>query len=284
MRMYGEGPRQLIEGWSKNLAAGAGTVPPVRLAFVVAWIAASAQACVIGVNALLGAGTVPFAGRGRLLRDCSRPTAWFAGQIGTRPPGWCCWRSRARRGVRGSLRAGPLQDARSAVGGVAGSPLRPWFGSMIGLVFVDTFGLVRVVVGREHDLAHAPAGLLRPRHVGHQTTALGEGRAPLRGTMHPPVEGRAPGVRRVRRRPFEAHARRIRSGRACRFRTGNTAAPNTSTGRLRALVLYTLWNPPLLTAAMLGYAVAANIPFIAIQRYNRLRILRIQRRRARNAS
>ena len=47
---------------------------------------------------------------------------------------------------------------------------------------------------------------------------------------------------------------------------------------------FAIWNPPLLTAAMLAYAAAANVPFIAIQRYNRLRILRIQRRRARSAS
>jgi 4,4'-diaponeurosporenoate glycosyltransferase len=83
MRMYGEGPRQLIEGWSKNLAAGAGTVPPLRLAFVVAWIAACAQACVIGVNALLGAGTVPFVVAVGCYAIFAAQAVWFAGRIGT---------------------------------------------------------------------------------------------------------------------------------------------------------------------------------------------------------
>jgi 4,4'-diaponeurosporenoate glycosyltransferase len=38
-RMY-DRPRALVEGWSKNIASGAGTVPPVRLVSIVAWIAA----------------------------------------------------------------------------------------------------------------------------------------------------------------------------------------------------------------------------------------------------
>jgi len=38
--------------------------------------------------------------------------------------------------------------------------------------------------------------------------------------------------------------------------------------------LFLLWNPWWLGAAMVAYAVAANIPCIAVQRYNRLRLLR----------
>lgn len=44
--------------------------------------------------------------------------------------------------------------------------------------------------------------------------------------------------------------------------------------------VFALWNPPALFGAMVGYAVAANAPFIAIQRYNRARIMRILARRA----
>lgn len=36
-----------------------------------------------------------------------------------------------------------------------------------------------------------------------------------------------------------------------------------------------LWNPPLGTALMVTYGVVANLPFIAIQRYNRLRAQRV---------
>lgn len=49
--------------------------------------------------------------------------------------------------------------------------------------------------------------------------------------------------------------------------------------------VFLFFNPPFLVVAMVAYAVVANVPFIAIQRYNRLRILRIlDRRAAREAS
>lgn len=40
------------------------------------------------------------------------------------------------------------------------------------------------------------------------------------------------------------------------------------------------WNPPVGAAAMVTYGVAVNAPFIAIQRYNRLRVARILDTRA----
>jgi len=47
---------------------------------------------------------------------------------------------------------------------------------------------------------------------------------------------------------------------------------------IAALPAFAIWNPAPLFAAMAAYAVAANIPCIAIQRYNRVRIGRIERR------
>ncbi len=35
--------------------------------------------------------------------------------------------------------------------------------------------------------------------------------------------------------------------------------------------LFVLWNPPLASALLVGYGVVVNLPFIAIQRYNRFR-------------
>ena len=35
--------------------------------------------------------------------------------------------------------------------------------------------------------------------------------------------------------------------------------------------LFVLWNPPLPPALLIDYGVAVNLPFIAIQRYNRFR-------------
>lgn len=36
--------------------------------------------------------------------------------------------------------------------------------------------------------------------------------------------------------------------------------------------LFVLWNPPLAAALLIAYGVVVNLPFIAIQRYNRFRI------------
>lgn len=44
--------------------------------------------------------------------------------------------------------------------------------------------------------------------------------------------------------------------------------------------LFALWNPLPIAVAMLAYGAAVNSPFIAIQRYNRLRASRISSRRA----
>ena len=48
--------------------------------------------------------------------------------------------------------------------------------------------------------------------------------------------------------------------------------------------LFALWNPPWLLAAMVAYAVIANLPCLVVQRYNRGRLLRLAARRARRAS
>jgi len=41
--------------------------------------------------------------------------------------------------------------------------------------------------------------------------------------------------------------------------------------------VFMLWNPPWAIAVMFAYALASNLPCIAAQRYNRLRLLPIQR-------
>ena len=48
--MYGEGWRGLAEGWTKNLANGAGAAPPVRVALVVLWVAAVLQALILAIT------------------------------------------------------------------------------------------------------------------------------------------------------------------------------------------------------------------------------------------
>jgi glycosyl-4,4'-diaponeurosporenoate acyltransferase len=45
--------------------------------------------------------------------------------------------------------------------------------------------------------------------------------------------------------------------------------------------VFLLWNPPLAAGLLVGYGVAANLPFIVIQRYNRFRIQALVERRSR---
>lgn len=55
-RMYPDGVRQLVEGWSKNFASGAGATSRLRLALVVLWVVALLSAVRMLVDGLLGAG------------------------------------------------------------------------------------------------------------------------------------------------------------------------------------------------------------------------------------
>jgi 4,4'-diaponeurosporenoate glycosyltransferase len=74
-RMYPAGVRQLVEGWTKNIASGAGATDPVGLAAGASFVAACATAAVaavaVGVDAL-GPGTVDHT-------DLATATAMWAG-------------------------------------------------------------------------------------------------------------------------------------------------------------------------------------------------------------
>lgn len=61
IRMYPRGLGQLVEGFTKNLAAGAGVVRPGTAVLVVAWLTLLVQATVAPVRALLGQGSVAVA-------------------------------------------------------------------------------------------------------------------------------------------------------------------------------------------------------------------------------
>ncbi|MDP1819145.1 MAG: hypothetical protein Q8K58_04550 [Acidimicrobiales bacterium] len=49
---------------------------------------------------------------------------------------------------------------------------------------------------------------------------------------------------------------------------------------MAASPLFVLWNPPVASVLLVAYGVAVNAPFIAIQRYNRLRVSRVLAARA----
>ena len=64
-RMYPGGVRELVDGWTKSLAAGAGLVDPLAVAATVAWITACLVVGLAGLDALLHAGTI---GGGEVVR------------------------------------------------------------------------------------------------------------------------------------------------------------------------------------------------------------------------
>jgi glycosyl-4,4'-diaponeurosporenoate acyltransferase len=49
---------------------------------------------------------------------------------------------------------------------------------------------------------------------------------------------------------------------------------------MATVVLFLLWNPPVGVAVNVVYAIAANVPCILAQRYNRPRVLAILERQA----
>jgi 4,4'-diaponeurosporenoate glycosyltransferase len=53
-RMYPAGVGQLVEGWTKNMATGAGATSPARLAAVVVWVGAGVAATVVAFGAATG--------------------------------------------------------------------------------------------------------------------------------------------------------------------------------------------------------------------------------------
>ena len=53
-RMYPGGLRQLLEGWTKNFAVGAGATRRSRLALAVLWVAGSGSAAVAAADAARG--------------------------------------------------------------------------------------------------------------------------------------------------------------------------------------------------------------------------------------
>lgn len=72
-RMYPGGGRQLVEGWTKNIAGGAAGTRPLTLALVVAWLSGAVAAAASLVAAATGARGSPTAAAGLYLA--------YAGQV-----------------------------------------------------------------------------------------------------------------------------------------------------------------------------------------------------------
>jgi hypothetical protein len=89
-RMYPGGPGQLVEGWSKNIASGAGLSAPWALAGTVAWICACVAVTLAAAGGALswafGDGPVPWVAV-TAWAAVAVELGWMLGRIGT----WRVW-------------------------------------------------------------------------------------------------------------------------------------------------------------------------------------------------
>lgn len=81
-RMYPAGPSQLVEGWAKNFAGGAGAARPVTILLISVWLSGSISAAWYPGAAALGRGAVPIAAAGALYAAYAGQLAWMLGRIG----------------------------------------------------------------------------------------------------------------------------------------------------------------------------------------------------------
>lgn len=89
VRMYPAGLRGLVEGWTKNIAAGAGLSPPWALGGSIAWVASCAAVAWMGVRGVAG---WPFGGGAPLVPGAAWVVTalclrWMLARIGT----WRWW-------------------------------------------------------------------------------------------------------------------------------------------------------------------------------------------------
>ncbi len=61
-RMYPDGPGQLVEGWSKNVASGSASIGVVRLVATIAWVCGAVASSVELVQWLVGSGSTATVG------------------------------------------------------------------------------------------------------------------------------------------------------------------------------------------------------------------------------
>ncbi|MDP9071244.1 MAG: glycosyltransferase [Actinomycetota bacterium] len=81
-RMYGGGLRQLVEGWSKNFAAGAGAARPATVLLVAVWVGGCLSAVWPAGAALAGLGALGLAPALALYGVYAAQVRWMLGRLG----------------------------------------------------------------------------------------------------------------------------------------------------------------------------------------------------------
>lgn len=81
-RMYPGGPGQLVEGWSKNFAAGAGAARPLTLALVTVWLSGCISSAWYLAAAFAGAGSPSLPAAAALYAAYALQLAWLLARAG----------------------------------------------------------------------------------------------------------------------------------------------------------------------------------------------------------
>ena len=258
-RMYPNGFRQLVEGWSKNIAAGAGTATPLGLLATVAWIAALILA--------------PFAHPlGYVGAAASVAIANAAGR--SLPPADGRPVPLAVAGFPRDLRVVGGAAGDETAGAVAG-PGAARVTDVAAAVAIDVVAWAVISAGAGYVAHRLPAERFRgdgwlTRRRTHETTRVYERHLRIKRW-----KDRLPEAGALFRGGFSKRA--ITGADAThleRFVVETRRAEHVHWWILASAPLFLLWNPWWLGLCMLAYAVATNVPCIAVQRYNRLRLRR----------
>lgn len=81
-RMYPAGPAQLVEGWTKNFAAGARAARPTTFVLISVWLSGCISAAWYLGAAAVGGGPLPLAAAGALYPAYAFQLAWMLARIG----------------------------------------------------------------------------------------------------------------------------------------------------------------------------------------------------------
>jgi len=81
-RMYPAGPAQLVEGWTKNFAGGAGAARPLSFVLISVWLSGCISAPWYLGAAALGGGSLPLTAAGTVYAAYVVQLAWMLGRIG----------------------------------------------------------------------------------------------------------------------------------------------------------------------------------------------------------
>ena len=283
-RMYPGGIRQLFDGWSKNLATGAVGTDRIAVALAVLWVCvqvATARRAPADLAAwTFGSGGFPFVTvaawllvvvqlRALLRRVGSFrattailfpiPLLAFVAMFARSLLWTFVRRSVVWRGRRIQLR-------------VARPDVRVVFMSDFATVMVDVIAWGAVHAGTGYVVHRLPVSSLE-RALVVEVPRLRPQRPFLRaGASHQAVEGpRARSRRCVPGRCEQAFGAGSRAGGLERFVVETRRAELGHWLAACAGPFFVLWNPPLAAVVLIVYGLAANLPFVAIQRYNRIR-------------